>query len=254
MNRNTRIILLPGFGEDKRIFRNIMPHLSEYNTLIVDYQQYLSDYSPRSIRLEKFVRKLILIYKITTDDILIGHSMGGYLAHHIRQRVGCSICLHSSFVHPDKIKLLVKNLPIVKWTVKNGLFQSELFKSLSHWKYKSKPSLQEINHVSDLLEDMGAVNVLKLVLLFYKRKRRFMNWLRSQPDYQLAPNLIIHPERDNIVANPDENHMVVSGDHFSIATHPLETVQLLKDWLNQELGTSKTHQIKPLSTVLKKAV
>ena len=53
-----------------------MPHLSEYQTLIVDYQQYLSDYSPRSIRLEKFVRKLILIYQITEKDILIGHSMG----------------------------------------------------------------------------------------------------------------------------------------------------------------------------------
>lgn len=254
MSKKTRIILLPGFGEDKRIFRNIIPHLSEYQTLIVDYQQYLSDYSPRSIRLEKFVRKLILIYQITEKDILIGHSMGGYLAHHIRQRVGCAVCLHSSFVHPKKIKILVKNLPIVKWTVKNGLFQSELFKSVSNWKYKNKPSLQEIKHVRDLLGDMGAVNVLKLVLLFYKRKRRFMNWLRSEPDYQLAPNLIIHPERDNIVASPNEDHIAVSGDHFSIATHPLETVQLLKNWIAQELETSKTYHIQPLSVGLKKAV
>ena len=110
-----RIILLPGFGEDRRIFRAIMPYFENYNTLIVDYQDLLPNFTIHNIRLEKFVKKLIRTYRITKNDVLIGHSMGGYLAHYIRQRVGCEVCLHSSFTNPKKIKVIVHNKSLISY-------------------------------------------------------------------------------------------------------------------------------------------
>jgi alpha-beta hydrolase superfamily lysophospholipase len=231
-----RIILLPGFGEDRRIFRTIMPYFENYNTLIIDYQDLLPNFTIYNIRLEKFVKKLIRTYRITSNDILIGHSMGGYLAHYIRQRVGCEVCLHSSFTNPKKIKVIVHNKSLMGLTIKNGLTNTILFKAITRWKYKDKPSKEEIEHIMALLHDYGSHDVWKMMLLFFKRKTRFMNWLRSTPEYDLAPSLIIHPEGDKVVAAPDLEYESVPGDHFSIVTYPELTFNILENWLKNMDG------------------
>lgn len=244
---NRRLVLLPGFGEDERIFRNIIPYFSDFQIEIVNYQNILPQFTRYNVRLERFIRKLVQVYGITKDDILIGHSMGGYLAHHVRQMVGCEACLHSSFVHPSKINFLVNNQFLVQWTIQNGLFQWDVFKLISNWRYLNKPSAQEVQHAVDLLNEYGSLDLLKLTLLFFKRKRRFMNWLRSTPDYELVPSLIIHPDKDKIVAAPDEEHFTVEGDHFSIATHPEQSAKILRNWLNQITHTHQ-HHLSPTHT------
>lgn len=234
MNREKRIYLLPGFGEDERIFRNLIPHLSGYNTFIVNYEYILSYFTISNITLDKFTRHLVQYYEIQEQDILIGHSMGGYIAHHIRQQVKCSVCMHSSFTHPNKIKFLINNEILVRWSISKGLFDSKALKVLSKWRYKNKPSAQEVEHVLGLLNDYGSSNILKLILLFFKRKRRFMNWLRSTPEYDHPPCLVLHPENDRIVSHPDEHHTLVPGDHFSIVTHATITADVIKEWLDRE--------------------
>lgn len=234
MPANQRLILLPGFGEDERIFRHLIPHLERYELLVMDYRAVLPSLSTAKFNLSRFTKKLIAHYKVTKKDILIGHSLGGFIAHNIRQYVGCSICMHSSFTEPSKIKPLVHNQFLVKKTIMRGLFTSALFKGTARFLFRNTPSQQDLEYVIETLKEYGNENILKLTLLFFKRKKRLLNWLRSTPAYDLPPNLILHPMQDNILAAPDEQHIKIPGDHFSIAIFPLQTVEIIKNWLVEE--------------------
>lgn len=231
MARPRRIILLPGYGEDERIFRHLEATLASYRYVIVDYKRILPHFKPSNIKLERFIKRLIFTYCITERDILIGHSLGGYLAHHIRQVTGCEACLHSSFVHPSKIKILLRSQAIIKHTVGRGVLNTPLAKAITQWRYQNQPSAQEIDQVMHLLDEYGPEDVLKLTLLFFRRRKRTLGWLRSTPAYALPPSLIIHPASDRVVAAPDLPHHSIPGDHFSIVTHPAPSIALIHAWL-----------------------
>lgn len=233
MNPTRRILLLPGYGEDERIFRHLEATLApSYRYVIVDYKRVLPHFTPANIKLERFIKRLIFTYGITERDILIGHSLGGYLAHHIRQATGCEACLHSSFIHPAKIKILLRSQAIIKQTVGRGILNTTLAKAITQWRYQNQPSAYEIDQVMQLLDEYGAQDVLKLTLLFFRRRKRTLGWLRSRPAYVLPPSLIIHPTADRVVAPPDLPHHSVPGDHFSIVIHPEPSIALIRDWLN----------------------
>lgn len=236
-----RIILLPGYGEDERIFRHLEATLTAYRYVIVDYKRVLPHFTTANIKLERFIKRLIFTYSITERDILIGHSLGGYLAHHIRQVTGCEACLHSSFVHPSKIKILLRSQAIIKHTVGRGILNTALAKAITQWRYQNHPSAYEIDQVMHMLDEYGAEDVLKLTLLFFRRRKRTLGWLRSTPAFELAPSLVIHPEADRVVAPPDLPHHAVPGDHFSIVIHPAPSIELIHGWLATLAPVERPH-------------
>ena len=233
MLKKQRLLLIPGFGEDERIFRNVINYFGNYDVEILDYNSVLRRFSYKSIRLEKFIKAIIEYYSISERDIIIGHSLGGFIAHYIRQEVGCPICMHSSFTDPSKIKPLIGNKLLIKKVILNGLFSSYPFRKAARLLHSTSQSKQDMEYVIEKLDNYGSENILKLIYLFFNRKKRFLNWLRSSPSYDFSPNLIIHPKNDNIVNPPDEDYFEVSGDHFSIATHPQQSFFIMLNWLRE---------------------
>ena len=236
-----RLLLLPGFGEDERIFRNIINYFGNYEVEVLDYRNVLPRFSYESIRLHLFIKSIIKFYNISERDILIGHSLGGFLAHNIRQEIGCPVCLHGSFTDPAKIKILFGNKFIIKKAILNGLFSSYPFRKVARLRHSTNSSKRDMEYVIEKLDCYGNEDILKLVYLLFNRKKRLLNWLRSTPNYDFSPNLIIHPKDDNIVGRPDEDHIVVSGDHFSISTHPQQSIFIIKNWLRELQSQSKIH-------------
>ena len=233
MLKNQRLLLLPGFGEDERIFRNIIVYFGNYDVEVLDYNDVLPSFSYKSIHLQQFIESIINFYDISDRDILIGHSLGGFIAHRIRQEVGCPICMHGSFTHPSKIKVLIGNKFIIKKAIMNGLFSSLAFKKVAKWLHLTSDSKEDMDYVIENLKNYGKRNILKLIYLFFNRKKRFLNWLRTNPGYDFSPNLIIHPKKDNIVNPPDEDYFEVDGDHFSISTHPQQSILIIMNWLRE---------------------
>lgn len=231
MSYRKRIVLLPGFGEDKRIFRKIAPYLSNYELLHIDYRSVLDRFTPEDIEMKYFIEALRQQYSITKDDILIGHSLGGFIAHQFRQLLGCDNCLIASFTNPKKIKLPYNYRKLTKWITNNkGLFTSGTFKNIIRLKYHNHPAMPELENSLEVFEQYGKKDIYKLLRLLQPKRKSFLKWLLPDP-IQITPSLILHPIKDSIVAPPDEPHIQLPGNHFSPATQPELVGQHLEQWL-----------------------
>ncbi len=241
MSYRKRIVLLPGFGEDKRIFRKLKPYLHGYDLLHVDYRSVLHLFSPEDIIVEDFVAALHAHYSINKEDILIGHSLGGYISHVLRQQLGCDNCLIASFTETKKIKLPFNYKKLVKWFTNKGFFTSPTLKQLIRLKYHNKPSMPEIENSLEVIQQYGKEDIYKLIRMIQPRSRGILDWLRSKPA-PLRPSLILHPVKDLIVARPSEPHIPIPGDHFSHATHPEIVGGHIAKWLLR-LKREKAHEL-----------
>jgi len=224
-----RVLLLPGFGEDDKIFRKIKPYLNGYHLLYVDYRDVLRKFEVENITMDKFVDQMIDYYDINENDILIGHSLGGYISHKIKQLVNCPNCLIASFTDPSKIKFPVGFKRVIKLLTMKGMFTSRLFKEMLWKTYQKKPSVEEIEHTLSVFESYDKEDIFKLIKIIEPRKK---SWTRIFKKNRIKrPSLIIHPMSDWIVKSPDESHIKVPGDHFALATYFEIVGQHLEDWM-----------------------
>ena len=230
MNYRKRIVLLPGFGEDKRIFRKIALYLEDYDLLYADYRSVLYQFTSENIELNSFINTLSEYYDINENDILIGHSLGGYISHHLRQQLGCDNCLIASFTNPKKIKLPYNYKKLAKWFTDNGGFTSIPFRQIVRIKYRNSSALPDLENSLEVFEEYGKQDIYKLIRLLQPRWKGLLNWLRPSPA-EVPPSLILHPKKDSIVAPPDEPYIELPGNHFSPATHPDIVGEHLRDWL-----------------------
>lgn len=236
---------MPGFGEDKRIFRKLAPYLEGYDLLHVDYRSVLHQFSPEDIIIDDFAKALQAHYSLNKEDILIGHSLGGYVSHILRQQIGSDNCLIASFTETKKIKLPFNYKKLVKFFTNKGLFSSQALRQIVRLKYHNTPSMVEIENSLEVFQEYGKEDIYKLIRMIQPRPRGILEWLRPKPK-QLRPSLILHPAKDMIVARPSEPHIQIPGDHFSHATHPEISGKHIEKWLIR-LKREKAHELEMLA-------
>jgi len=230
MSYRKRIVLLPGFGEDKRIFRKIAPYLNDYELLYIDYRSVLHQFTPDDIEIHNFINALCRHYDINEDDILIGHSLGGFISHHLRQQLGCDNCLIASFTNPKKIKLPYNYKKLAKWFTDKGGFTSIPFRQIVRLKYRNSPALPDLENSLEVFQEYGKQDIYKLIRLLQPRWKGLLKWLLPV-SAEVPPSLILHPKKDSIVAAPDEPHTQLPGNHFSPVTYPELVGEHLEAWL-----------------------
>lgn len=229
-----RIILLPGFGEDGRIFRNIIPHLSAYHIEIIDYNDFLPRFSFSKLNIKDFSQAIVNQYNITHRDLLIGHSMGGYISNHIKEITGSPNCIHGSFLDNRKIKYAIHNKLFMKHSTLRGFFTSKVFKEFLRLRYHNHPSHRDIEIVFEVLENYGAKNIYKQIKLIFEKDKKTLRKLLKDKNTVL-PSLWLHPQSDKIIGSPDHPHIVVPGDHFSIAARPEPVIHHISQWIKEEM-------------------
>jgi hypothetical protein len=208
-----RIIFIPGFAEDEFAFSKIAPLIAG-EQLILNSYKLLGDEQREDFNALKFAQEFIATYKITERDILIGHSMGGWIAYHVKHFVGCRIIHIASLTNTDRIIPPAVNNAAVHWAVRQGLVFNKLTTSISslgfyHHDY-SKDIFMYCAHLLEKANTENIVNQLKLLL----------NPVDAVITIQ--PDLRIHGKEDNILRPPAEPYHKVSGDHFTLFTHPEE--------------------------------
>jgi hypothetical protein len=97
-----RLIFIPGFHEEAFNFDHLHP-LLQGKKLFLNSWKVLPNRSRPELNAALFAKELIQQYGITSTDVVIGHSTGGWIALCIKQQVHCLIVQISSWT--DKRKL-----------------------------------------------------------------------------------------------------------------------------------------------------
>jgi len=206
-----RILFIHGFGENETIFSKIRPFINGEQVVLNVWE--LLGYVPRpDINVLSFANELVQKYGITKNDVVIGHSMGGWIALHIKYLTGCHIVQIASWTDPTRIVSPFKNPDIYLWLVRHGFIFNRVVKWLSISKnYKGKPSIDIYREAFDRLMQGNIENVINQLRLI----------LTPVPEkVAMTPDLRIHALADTIVRHPKELFYEVPGDHFTLYTHP----------------------------------
>lgn len=216
-NNMTRIIYIPGFGEKANIFDKIAPNIPAKEILFLDNWELLGDRPKRKIDVLQYATELVAKYQITNQDIIIGHSMGGWIAYHIKHITGCRIVQIGSWTAPDRVILPIKNRHLIYFCTKTGIYLNRFTLQYAVKRgYKGKPSEVIFVETFERLKNGSKNNVINQLRLILTPVKTEINVL---------PDLRIHAKADKIIRYPKATFHEVPGDHFTLYTHP-ETVYM----------------------------
>ena len=94
----TQLVFLHGFGEDERVWADFLPfHAFSFSAVCPAYAEWTD-----CATLADYARKIVSALPSDSHFILVGHSMGGYIALEIAsqfpERIQKVVMLHSTFV------------------------------------------------------------------------------------------------------------------------------------------------------------
>ncbi len=207
----SRIIFLPGFGEDAYAFDELKVFFTKDALVDVDYRPVLKKFTFPFISPRIFAKNLIKVYKIHPHDKLIGHSMGGYFAYHIREIQGNEICMIGSFSNPAKIRHAVPKLPRATSIFNlTGFVKSDYVKNYLLSKNKNEEIKKILRKTLDNFDTFSNIELAK------------MNEMCFFPEvHSSKPNpLRLHDIQDRVVEPPDEHYIQIGGGHFLLNIEP----------------------------------
>ena len=170
------------------------------NAVFVDWPEYEGEES-----LEAVALRLIELYEIRAEDVIVGTSLGGMVGCEIARLLKMErIFLIGSARHPDEVRALLKYL--------SGL---------------SKISPIELVQVF-----CGKYNVLLLEMFkdsnpqFIRvMSRAIFKWEGLDPT--ACEVVRLHGRKDKVIPIPEETHLVLDGGHLIVMTHGKESVDYL---------------------------
>ncbi|MDJ0365850.1 alpha/beta hydrolase [Hymenobacter sp. H14-R3] len=218
-----RILLLHGYTEAGFIFDTLRPLLPPAaEVLVPELEADLAQWPPGTpLTAVTLARYLAARYRIGPHDVLIGHSMGGWLAAYIKEQTGATAILLSGFTDQAKIVAAVRRPWVLALAARSGLLQSRLASWHSLRRYRFDESRGLHTQLVGRTPQLG---------------RRYL-WQQLQllfapvPPLTTAPELRLHARRDHIIRPPDEPYGELPGDHFAHYFYPRLVVEAIRPFL-----------------------
>ena len=215
-----KILFIHGFVEDHTIFNEVRKSITQGEQIAIDLEKVLADWhdAPEDLDVQKTAVYLIQKYEITSQDCVIGHSMGGWIASYMKEESGCKAILLASLTDQKKLITPLTNPTLIKYLIKFGIFQSLMMESFLKKGYKFPESKQLYDGLID-----GLLKLDKRILY-----QQFQILFMKVKPLTIKPELRVHARKDNIVRFPVEDFVEVSGDHFSLIYHSQQVVNAIR--------------------------
>ena len=218
-----RIIFIPGFGEDEYIFDKIQDKLPG-EKLFLNLWQLLPNKHIKDLNVFGFAGELIERFTITCKDLIIGHSTGGWVAIHIKNIVCCPVVQIASWTDGKKVIVPTANRHLIFFAAKTGLYLNRFVMRKSVKKfYHGLPSKEVFEKVFNRTISGNRANLVNQLRLIFNPYPKQLSAI---------PDLRIHAKKDRVVRFPNEEAHEVSGDHFSLYTHPEQVYPPIRDIIN----------------------
>ena len=131
-----RIFLIHGYVEDPTIFDKVVPLLPPANYVPINLADEFGRWKPTGlVDVRRLAQYLTDQYSITADDLVMGHSMGGWTAIYIKQVSGAKAIQLASWTDQKKIRFPTDNLMILKLLLNTGITQSQTLNNFLKKKY-----------------------------------------------------------------------------------------------------------------------
>ncbi|MBX7241007.1 MAG: alpha/beta hydrolase [Bacteroidia bacterium] len=213
-----RIFFLHGFGEKPGIFDKIVNEIPG-EKILPDLWEFTGNRPRPELNVILLAEEIAAHYNLTENDIVVGHSMGGWIGIHLKQITGCKTIQIASWTHPSRVALPIRNHKIIFAFLKYGLYLNRLTEWYFVRKgYRDKPSKEVFQETFRRLRKGNRHNVTNQMRVI----------LTPVPPLNIHPDARIHTHYDPIIRRPEEPFHQVNGDHFALYTHPEEVFPLIK--------------------------
>jgi pimeloyl-ACP methyl ester carboxylesterase len=207
-----RLLLLPGYLEDGTIFDTLRPLLPlAQPVLTIELEPEFGQWRPvGAVNAVTFAWHLVQRYHIGPQDVLIGHSMGGWVAAHLKAETGATAMLLSSFTDQRKVVARARNPLLLALYAWSGLGRSRWLRERAKRGYLFDESRELYGQLAD-----GMVRHPRRYV-----HRQLQVLFAPVPPLMVAPELRVHARADNVVLPPDEPFLEIPGDHFAHYYYP----------------------------------
>ncbi len=218
-----RLLLLHGYTEDRTIFDPLLPLLPPFDEVIsLDLEEEFAQWQPRGkVNVQTLARHLAGRYHVGPADVLIGHSMGGWIAAHLKELTGATAILLSAFTDQAKIVSAMRSPRLLSLVALSGLMQSQFM--LRRFKDKYRRDESRALHAA-LVDGMAG----------YRRRyvhQQLQVLFAPVLPLTVPPDLRLHARRDNVIRLPDEAYVELPGDHFAHYFYPRLAAEAIHSFL-----------------------
>lgn len=222
-----RLIFIHGFLERPDIFKKIMPALPG-EKIQVDVWEILREKSRPDLNVLDFAKEVAEKFKITNEDVIIGHSNGGWIAYHIKFHVpDCRVIQISSLTNTNRIPAPTKNIKIIAPAILFGLRLLYIFRGFKSFflriNYKNAPKDLYAQVLDDITVKENHETIVQQLRIIFEPVEKI----------PVVPDLRLHAKRDTIVRPPKEKYTEIPGDHFTVYTQPETVIAPILKFLNQ---------------------
>ena len=206
-----RLLLLPGYLEDGTIFDTLRPLLPPTKVEVMELEPSLAQWKPRGpVSATTFAQYLAERHGIGPTDVVVGHSMGGWIAAHIKAETGATAVLLSSFTDQRKVVAASRNPVLLRLYAYLGLGRNRWLRERAKRQYKFEESRVLYAQLAD-----GMVRIPRRYV-----HRQLQVLFAPVPPLGVLPELRVHALADNVVLPPDEPFLEIPGDHFEHYYYP----------------------------------
>jgi pimeloyl-ACP methyl ester carboxylesterase len=216
----TRLLLLHGYTEDRTIFDPLLPLLPPFDQVVaLELEEEFAHWRPAEpANVVSLARHLAARHHIGPTDVLIGHSMGGWIAAHIKEQTGATAILLSSFTDQAKIVSKIRSPRLLSFYAQLGLVQNRWLNDYFRRRYPH--------------EESRALHGQLVVGMGRFRRRYVAQQLRvlfaPVPPLSTQPELRLHALGDTVVRPPDEPFVKLPGDHFAHYFYPEQAAAAIR--------------------------
>jgi pimeloyl-ACP methyl ester carboxylesterase len=219
-----RLLLLHGYTESSTIFAPLRPLLPPSLPVVaIELPEALADWRPLGpVNVASAAQRLAELYQITAHDVVLGHSMGGWLAAYLKQATGCTAVLLSGFTNQNRIISRLRGLGVLRLVVQAGLLQNRWLNARFKRRY---PFAESRALYGQLLDD---TRLLSRAALYQQLQILFA----PAPPLTVEPDLRLHARHDHIIRPPQEPFIEISGDHFGHYYYPQQVLAAIRPLLD----------------------
>ncbi|HEX8461950.1 MAG TPA: alpha/beta hydrolase, partial [Segetibacter sp.] len=184
-----RIFFIPGLCEEIWIFDKIQSHIPGEKVFIENWI-LLNEVAKSNLTVLEYAIFLVNKYDIKQEDVVIGHSMGGWIALQIKQLVSCRVIQISSWTNGKKVVTIPLNRRLMFWMAERGIGFYPIARDILVWlHYKNKPSRSVFTAIFNRMRFGNKQNVAKQLMVIF-------NTLKEP--ISVMPDLRIHAKGDHI--------------------------------------------------------